>query len=163
MKNVMKANDKYEDPSTVCQLTSKEMLLAVRDPHELARVLCQICDSNGMPVGTAHTEPAMETHVYEVHFPDGCTKEFDANTIAEALCTQYNPDGNQYITLDAVADYKKNDNVAISKNNQVKIVNGKKVVSRSTQGWEFCCEWKDGSTFLEETVKPQGVSPSPGC
>jgi hypothetical protein len=26
------------------------------------------------------------------------------------------------------------------------IVNGKKVIKRSTKGWELCCEWRDGST-----------------
>jgi hypothetical protein len=28
----------------------------------------------------------------------------------------------------------------------VTVVNGKKIVKRSTRGWELCCKWKDGST-----------------
>ncbi len=126
-------------------LVNSEVLLPLGYRHELARVLHRKRDSNGMLVGTTHKQPAMDTCVYEVRFPDGCTKELAANTIAEALYAQCNPDGNQYIMLDAIVDFRKNPNVAISWNDQVKIINGKKVVSRSTKGRELCCEWKDGS------------------
>ncbi|KAL7474089.1 hypothetical protein ACHAW6_000082 [Cyclotella cf. meneghiniana] len=93
-----------------------------------------------MSVGTAHKQPAMDTCVYEVHFPNGCTKDLSANNIAEALYAQCNPDGNQYVMLDAIVDFRKNTDVAISWNNQVKIVNG----------WELCCKWKDGSTSWQK-------------
>ncbi|KAL7474925.1 LOW QUALITY PROTEIN: hypothetical protein ACHAW6_000868, partial [Cyclotella cf. meneghiniana] len=52
--------------------------------------------------------------------------------------------------LDAIVDFRKNPDVAISWNNQVKIITGKKVVSHSTRGWELCCEWKDGSTSWQK-------------
>ncbi|KAL7481617.1 hypothetical protein ACHAW6_007296 [Cyclotella cf. meneghiniana] len=87
----------------------------------------------------------MDTRVYEVHFPDGHIKELAMNTIAGALYAQCNPDGNQYLMLEAIVDNRKNPDVAISLNDQVKIVNGKKVVSHSTRGWKLCCEWKDGN------------------
>ncbi|KAL7475156.1 hypothetical protein ACHAW6_001083 [Cyclotella cf. meneghiniana] len=132
-QHVMKANGEYEGQTTLHQLTPKELLLPVRDGHELARVLCRKHDANGVPANTAHKQPAMDTCVYEVHFPDGCTKELAVNTIAEALYAQCNPDGNQYVMLDASLDYRKNPNVAFSVNNQVKIVYGKKVVSCSTR------------------------------
>ncbi|KAL7475898.1 LOW QUALITY PROTEIN: hypothetical protein ACHAW6_001791 [Cyclotella cf. meneghiniana] len=96
------------------------------------------------------------THVYEVCFPNGRTKELAVNTITETFYAQCDHDGNQYIMLDAIMDYRKNPNVAISRNDQVKIVNGKKVVSRSTRGWELCCEWKDDSTSWQKL--PQRVS-----
>ncbi|KAL7479600.1 LOW QUALITY PROTEIN: hypothetical protein ACHAW6_005327 [Cyclotella cf. meneghiniana] len=73
-----------------------------------------------------------------------------ANTITEALYAKRNPDGNQYLMPDAIVDYRKNPNVAISWNDQIKIINGKKVVSRSTWGWELCCEWKDSSTSWQK-------------
>ncbi|KAL7474135.1 LOW QUALITY PROTEIN: hypothetical protein ACHAW6_000128 [Cyclotella cf. meneghiniana] len=92
----------------------------------------------------------MKTHVYEVCFLNGCTKEFAANTIAEALYAQCISDGNQYMMLDTIVYFRKNPNVAISWNDQVKIINGKKVVSCSTHGWELCCEWKDGSASWQK-------------
>ncbi len=48
--------------------------------------------------------------------------------------------------LDAIVDHRKNPDVAISQNDQVKIGNGKDVVSHPTHDWELCCEWKDSST-----------------
>ncbi|KAL7474222.1 hypothetical protein ACHAW6_000207 [Cyclotella cf. meneghiniana] len=92
-----------------------------------------------MLVGTAHKQPAKDTHAYEVSFLDGCTNKLAANTIAEASFAQCKPE-----------DYRKNSYVAISLNNQVKIVNGKKVVSHITRGWELSCEWKDGSTSWQK-------------
>ena len=121
-------------------LVNSKVLLPVGDRHELARVLCRKHDSNGLPVGTAHKQPAMDTRVYEVRFPDGRTEELAANAITEALYAQCDPDGNEYVMLDAIVDFQKDPNVAISWSDQVKIVNGKKVVSCSTKGWELCGE-----------------------
>ncbi|KAL7476658.1 hypothetical protein ACHAW6_002507 [Cyclotella cf. meneghiniana] len=92
----------------------------------------------------------MDTCVYQVCFPDGRTEELATNTIAEALYAQCNPDGNQCIMLDAIVDYRKNPNVAISQNNQVNLIKVKKFVSCSTRGWKLCCEWKDGSTSWQK-------------
>eukprot|EP00804_Cyclotella_cryptica_P020242 CCRYP_010924-RA/>CCRYP_010924-RA protein AED:0.27 eAED:0.27 QI:0/0/0/1/1/1/2/0/495 len=33
---------------------------------------------------------------------------------------------------------------------QVTIADGKKIIKRSTRGWELCCEWKDGSTSWQK-------------
>ncbi|KAL7476013.1 LOW QUALITY PROTEIN: hypothetical protein ACHAW6_001903 [Cyclotella cf. meneghiniana] len=82
-QHIMKANGEYEDRSTLRQL----MLMSIYT-HELTRVLCQKHDSNGVPVGAAHKQPAMNTHVYEVRFPEGRTKDLAANTIAEALLSE---------------------------------------------------------------------------
>jgi hypothetical protein len=40
--------------------------------------------------------------------------------------------------------------MAVSRDNQVAIVDGKKIVKRSTIGWELCCKWKDDSTSLQK-------------
>ena len=45
-------------------LINSEMLLLVGDRHELAKVLHRKHDSNGMSMGTAHKQPAMDTCVY---------------------------------------------------------------------------------------------------
>ncbi|KAL7476648.1 hypothetical protein ACHAW6_002495, partial [Cyclotella cf. meneghiniana] len=99
----------------------------------------------------------MDTRVYEVRFRDGRTKELDANVIAELLYAQCNPGGNQYVMLDAIVDYSKNPNVAVVRNNQVKVVDGKKVVSLSTCAWELCCEWKDEKLCSLKELHPVQV------
>eukprot|EP00804_Cyclotella_cryptica_P021920 CCRYP_000874-RA/>CCRYP_000874-RA protein AED:0.26 eAED:0.26 QI:0/0/0/1/1/1/2/0/446 len=117
---------------------------------ELARVLHRTHDPDGSLVGTAHANPALNTRIYEVRFPNGRTEEFAANVIAEEVYTQCGADGNQYVVLDAIVDYRKDPSVAVAWKDQVSVVNGKKIVKRSTKGWELCCEWKDGSTSWQK-------------
>jgi hypothetical protein len=47
-------------------------------------------------------------------------------------------------------DYRKDPSVAVARDNQVTIVDGKKIVKRSTRGWELYCEWKNGSTSWQK-------------
>jgi hypothetical protein len=88
--------------------------------------------------------------VYKDRFPDGRTEELAANVIAEPVYAQCDANKNQYILLDAIIDYRKDPSVAMARDNQVSIVDGKKIVKRSTRGWELCCEWKDGSTSWQK-------------
>ncbi|KAL7475810.1 LOW QUALITY PROTEIN: hypothetical protein ACHAW6_001710, partial [Cyclotella cf. meneghiniana] len=90
----------------------------------------------------------MDTFVNEVHFPDGRTKELAANTIAKALYAQCDPDENQYVMLDAIVDFRKDPDVAISQTIRSRSLI--KVVSHSTCHWELCCEWKDGTTSWQK-------------
>ncbi len=69
-----------------------------------------------------------------------------ANIITEAVYAQCDADGNQYVLLDAIMDYCKDSSVAVARDDQVTIIDGKKIVKCSTRGWELCCECKDGST-----------------
>ncbi len=54
------------------------------------------------------------------------------NVIAEAMYAQCDADGNQYVVLDSIVDYHKDPSVAGVQDDQVTIVNGKKIVKRST-------------------------------
>jgi hypothetical protein len=129
---------------------NSEVLLPVGNSQELARVLRRKHDVDGKVVGTAHHNPALDSWVYEVCFPDGRTKELAANVIAEAIYAQCDADENQYVLLDAIVDYHKDPSVAVARDDQVTIVDGKKIIKCSTRGWELCCEWKDGSTSWQK-------------
>jgi DUF917 family protein len=78
--------------------------------------------------------------VYEVHFPDGQMKALATNAIAEAVHTQCDKDGNEYILLDVIVDYQKDASMVVAWNDHVNIVNGKKIVAHSSQCWESCHE-----------------------
>jgi hypothetical protein len=47
--------------------------------------------------------------------------------------------------FDSIIDWRKDDS-AVKLKDQARIVDGKKVIKRSTKGWELCCEWRNGST-----------------
>ena len=131
-------------------LVNTEVLLPIGNSQELARVLRQKHDMEGNPIGSAHRNPALDTHVYEVYFPNRRTEELAANVIAEAVYAQCDTKGNQHVLLDAIMDYRKDPSVAVARNDQVTVVDGKKIVKHSTRGWELCCEWKDGSTSWQK-------------
>jgi len=101
-------------------------------------------------VGLAHQNPAFYTCVYEVCVPDRRTEKLAANVITEAVYVQCDADRNQYVLLDAIVDYRKDPSVAVARNDQVTVVDGKKIVKRPTRGWELCCKWKDGSTSWQK-------------
>ena len=107
-------------------------------------------DANGVFVGTAHNQTALDTWVCKVRFLNTQSKELATNVIAEALYAQCDGDGNEYVLLDSIVDYQCNADVAVSCTNQVTVVDGKKMVARSTRGWELCCAWKDGSTSWQK-------------
>eukprot|EP00956_Cyclotella_meneghiniana_P033966 scaffold100692_cov59-Cyclotella_meneghiniana.AAC.1 len=131
-------------------LVNAEVLLPHGAVEEKAKVVSRKRDRDGNPVGVANKNPLLDTRVYEVEFPDGSTRELAANAIAQALWAQCDPDGNRYVTLSAIVDFRVDRTVAIKKNKQVRTVHGKKVVSRSTKGWELLCEWQDGSTSWQK-------------
>eukprot|EP00804_Cyclotella_cryptica_P013817 CCRYP_019427-RA/>CCRYP_019427-RA protein AED:0.38 eAED:0.39 QI:0/0/0/1/0/0/3/0/267 len=98
--------------------------------------------------GYCSCEPCADTRIYEVRFPDGRTEELAANVIAEAVYAQCDADGNQYVLLDAIVDYRKDPSVAVARTTRFR--SSMKIVKRSTRGWELCCEWKDGSTSWQK-------------
>ena len=125
---------------------NSEVLLPVGNSQELARVLSRKWDADGKVMGTTHHNPALDSRIYEVWFPDGTTEELAANVIAEAIYRQFDADRNQYVLLDAIVEYHKDPSVAVARDAQVTIVYGKALIRCSFHGWELCCEWKDGST-----------------
>ncbi len=59
--------------------------------------------------GTANDNPILDTREYVVTFDDGDVTDLTANLIAETMYAQCDPDGNQYVLLDAIIDYRRND------------------------------------------------------
>ena len=110
-------------------------------------------------MGSAHRNPALDTRVYEVRFPDKRTEELAANVIAETVYAQCDANGNQYVLLDAIVDYHKDPSLAVARDDQVMVFDGKKIIKCSTRGWELCCKWKDGSVSWQKLSTPT----FPGC
>ena len=95
-------------------------------------------------MGRSHTNPILDTRMYQVEFAGGEVTELTANVIAESMNAQCNTEGNKYLLLDALVDYQK-DSKAISLSDQQTIVRGRPVTRKTTAGWKICCQWKDSS------------------
>ena len=73
------------------------------------RVISQKRDADGNPMGRAHSNPILDTRVYNVEFDDGNVTELTTNLIAESMYSQCDPDGNQYLLLDQLMDHRSDD------------------------------------------------------
>ena len=108
------------------------------------RVTGRKCDVNGNTAVRASYNPILNTREYTVQFEDGEVTELTANSIAESMYAQCDPDLNQYVLLDDIIDFRKT-NPALSI-----VVKGRASLHRSTVGWQLCCQWKDRSTSWEK-------------
>ena len=113
------------------------------------RVKRRVRDEDNQPMGVANENPILDTRVYEVEFPDGKTADFGANVIAQAMITQCDPLGRQYLLMEAIVDHTKDD-TATAKADRYFLHNGKQYPKRNTKGWKLCVRWRNGSTSWEK-------------
>jgi hypothetical protein len=106
-------------------------------------------DLHGNPIGVSNKNPILDTRVYEVKFPDGHTAEFSANTIAECLYSQVDPEGNSHAIFKQIVDWRRTDD-ALEDHERLQVShNGNIHRRRTTKGYQLCTEWADGSTSWE--------------
>lgn len=66
-------------------------------------------DANGSLSGKANSNPLLDTHLYEVEFPDGDMQEHAANVIAESTCSQVDDKGRHHLPLESLVGHVKDD------------------------------------------------------
>ena len=116
------------------------------DHPMLAKVTKRLRDKDGLPIGTAHDNPILDTRMYEVEFRDGTRSALAANYIAENLFSQVDDDGNRQVLLDEIIDHRTNGKAVTQQDAFVVMKNGNKRRRETTIGWELLVQWKDGST-----------------
>ena len=122
-----------------------------------AKVLGQLTNADGIPIGVYDSNPMMNTRVYDVMFPDGAIQQYSANIIAESLFENADEDGSRYQYLDEILDHKKLKNAVSKDEGYVKSKNGQKRRRITTKGWEFMVRWKDG---LQSWIPTMGLKES---
>jgi hypothetical protein len=83
-----------------------EIMVPKGDTLVSAKVIGRKTDCDGNPIGIGHSNPFLDTRVYDVQLPDGHTEEFAANTIAENIYSQVDEEGRQHILLQEIIDHK---------------------------------------------------------
>ena len=142
--------DNYDIETYDSYLTA-QVLLPKGDETLRAEVLRRKTDHHGNPIGRAHTNPILDTRLYEVRFPDGEIQEFTANTIAENLYAQTDDEGRTHVLMKDIIDHKANKH-AIKRGADFITHNGRRHRRPTTKGWKLCIQWKDGSTSWEPLV-----------
>ena len=113
------------------------------------QVLARSRDTNGNVMGRSNTNPILDTRIYQVIVVGGEVTVLTANIIAESMYTQCNSEGNEYLLLDALIDYQR-ENKAISLSDQEITVWDSSVNTKTSAGWQISCQWKDNSTSSEK-------------
>ena len=116
---------------------------------EFARVTKRMRDANGIPIGTAHDNPILDTRVYEVEYLDGHKASLAANAIAENVFAQVDDEGHRHVLLDEIADHRVDGSQVHTEDGFITSSNGGRRRKETTQGWEILIQWKDGSTTWE--------------
>jgi hypothetical protein len=100
-------------------------------------------------MGRAHSNPILDTRIYNIEFDDGDVTELTTNLIAESIYLQCDPYGNQYLLLDQLIDHRSTDRAVALPDQVVHRKDGKTYRRKMTTGLQLCCQWMDGSTSWE--------------
>jgi hypothetical protein len=109
-------------------------------------------------VGSSNANPLLDTRVYEVEFPDGSVEDYAANIIAENMYAQVDNEGRQFNVLEELVDHRKNEE-AIPIDDGYVTLNGRQHPKCTTQGWQLCVKWRDGSTSWEHLKDLKEANP----
>jgi hypothetical protein len=113
---------------------------------------------NGTVRGRANTNSTLDIRTYEIEFPHSQSDEYTANVIADKMYAQCDTDGRQYNLLEGIIDHKT-DGHAVD-HAYVYSKHGRNTkVRKTTKGWHFCVEWKDGKTIWERLSDPKESYP----
>ena len=104
---------------------------------ELAKVTEHLRDNEGEPIGTSHSNPILDSRMYEIEFPDGLRQSVAANVSAENLVFQVNQEGKRHRLLDMIVDVRKTKEALNEEDAFLISRNGIKRQRPTTQGWEI--------------------------
>ncbi len=127
---------------------SAQVILPRSGEKAVGRVIKRKRDEDGHFVGKSHSNPLLDTTLYDVEFEDGLVETYAANQIAEGIFAQVDDEGREYLLIDEIVDHKRTGE-ALSKDDGFVMHNGRSHPRRTTKGWQLCVKWKDGSHSWE--------------
>jgi hypothetical protein len=110
----------------------------------------------------ANDNSMLDTMTYENEFFDGRSDEYTANIIAENMYAQCDIEGRQYSLMEGIIDHKTDGHAVEPADMYIKHGSNRQV-RKTSNGWNLCIEWKDGTTswellaYLKES-NPVGVA-----
>ena len=127
-------------------MINAEIILQQGDKLQLGKVKRRSIDDSGKTIGTYSDNPIMNSIVYEVEFPDGELKEYAANILAENMLSQVDDEGHNILLMRDIIDFKKDDAIAVPMIDKYLVTrSGQRRLRKTTQGWSFLVNWKDGT------------------
>ena len=109
------------------------------------KVIKRARDECGELIGNSHTNPLLDSSVYEVELEDGSVERYTANIIAEAIYSQIDNDGQTVSLLDEITDHKFDETAIRKEDGTTRGPNGSRKPKVTTRGWKLLARFKDGS------------------
>ena len=142
------ADETEATPEVADEYVGAAVLLPLGDKMVSGQVRGRKRDHEDQVQGTRNKNPILDTRTYDVEFPSGEEAEYSANVIAQNMYAQCDTDGNQYLLMDELVDYKT-DGHAVKVADAYISRNGRQHMRKTTIGWKLCVRWKDGTTTWE--------------
>jgi hypothetical protein len=111
---VMPEADVTPDVDSYDSYISSRVILPRGDLYERATVTRRKRDHEGNLIGKAHTNPLLDSRVYEVTFSDGHVGEYSTNVIAENIFATVDEDGFETKIFKDILDHRYNPNTIIT-------------------------------------------------
>jgi hypothetical protein len=121
---------------TYDELLMAQVLLP-RNGEQFGTVRRRAKDGDGNPIGKRANNPILDTHEYEVEFPDRSTDTYSTNLIAENLYSQIDDEGRQYQLLSEITGHRSNGSAVAMADGMYVDKNGSKKPKTTTRGWEL--------------------------
>ena len=72
--------------------------------------------------------------------------KYTTNIITENMFAQVDDEGNKYLLMNEITEYRKDDTATPISDGMTRCHNGNESPKITTHGWELLVEWEDGST-----------------
>ena len=125
-------------------LIDAKVFLPRGESDNLAKVIQCYLDVNWQVIGNHNEDLILNTCIYGVEFQDGIIKPYAASLIAQNILSQVDSEGYRSQLLEKNSEYSK-DESAVEKGDQYMTTKwGNWVRRKTTIGWKFLVNWKDG-------------------
>ena len=133
-----------DDAKDYDKLIGAELCMEIGGEPLTGRVIKRSKGSDGQPKGKAHKNPLFDSQEYLVEFEDGAIREYTTNLIAENIYSQIDDEGQHFTLIDEIIDHKRDNSALTQENGFIQTKSGNRVPKKTTRGWSFLVNWKDG-------------------
>lgn len=111
-----------------------------------AKVLKRARGNDGNAIGKKHSNPLLDTRIYDCELGDGTVYRYSANVIAENIFSQCDDEGRRQAVLQEIIDHRSDKSAVHISNGYITTKRGRRIPKTTTRGWELLVQWKDGSS-----------------
>ena len=144
----MPDQDDEPTPEETDEFMNVQVLLPKGDGYQRAHIQHRKRNADGELIGQRHSNPILDTRVYEAVFANGEAVDVAANTVAASLLDNCDDEGNEHLFCQEILEHRS-DETAVQRGDEWihrKGPHRPKERRKTTKGWSFLIEWKSQGT-----------------